>query len=207
MSALTRTKRKRPDQITTSTTVLTLQHTVTTRTPLKSIENLPRPIEKRKRNVEQVGRWTRKKLKEANAGKKATQEAVQKKERLRNALFAVYVGRLTVKDAYRSISHFQDHFAADCLTEQIFTSLVSSLPVGLVENNEFMQVTRATNALSGYAPKKPFTNHEARLALIEHVCNKATQNDLERKYGIPARTLREYLKPIKDRLNWNSKPR
>ena len=78
MSALTRTKRKRPDQITTSTTVLTLQHTVTTRTPLKSIENLPRPIEKRKRNVEQVGRWTRKKLKEANAEKKATQEAVQK---------------------------------------------------------------------------------------------------------------------------------
>ena len=101
----------------------------------------------------------------------------------RNAVYAVYEGSYSVKDAA---------IAFPSVSKKLLSARVAMIPKGLEDTDSSLALTRACNNVCGLKESKPYTEEEQRKAVHEfnNTLFSKTKRDIEAEYGISKSTLK-----------------
>ena len=107
--------------------------------------------------------------------------------RLRDAIVALYLKRTspaTVAEDFSGVSRRR------------VTELCDTLPQGLIENAQRMQVSRAANKAARHVARSCYTEWELQEAVANFASRKMTAAQIQETYGVPRKTLQKKRKVL-----------
>lgn len=123
------------------------------------------------------------------AKRKLARDQIAELTQKRNAIMRIYLGRSTASEAAKTCGN---KWSPDTLR-----ILAQGLPLGLREDDQFAQVTRAASLAVSLPARGEFTVFELQQALLRVERDHKPQAEAVSEYGVSERCLRNYLTKLR----------